>query len=452
HQQVLDRLLAEVVIDAKDLPFVARLQHQPVEGTRAGQVAPERLLDHHSREPRVERPGDQARGLQLLEQRGKRAGRRGEVVEPVAARGAHAIQLFELRPQARKRVRVVERSRHVAHAGPEVLPDLRIDRLRAREPAHRLAHFGGELLMRIRGLRNADDPERRRQMRADGEVVERGNELAVGEIAAGAEDDHRARLRSGVAAQPRPERIGDLVVLRRVGHRSPLLHCVAAELVAQRRLDLGAERFLLARGDAHLQGKRDHRSGDVLVDGRLYRPAPLAAVLDVAAPLVPASQKWIPRSASSFARRCESLKLEFPPSTMMSPFCIRAASEVTSSSVILPAGTIVQQTRGGMRAAITSSRVVAGAAPAAASSAARRESTSYAITLCPPCSKRCTMLPPIRPRPSIASCMAYLPGDTMEWCPPSACESNPRASRNAATALFESPSSTWTRSARRPCA
>jgi len=93
-------------------------------------------------------------------------------------------------------------------------------------------------------------------------------------------------------------------------------------------------------------------------------------------PLVPASQKWMPRSASSLARRCESRKLELPPSTMMSPFCMRAASEVTNSSVIFPAGTIVQQTRGGASAAITSSRVVAGAAPTAASSAARRGSTS----------------------------------------------------------------------------
>ncbi len=84
----------------------------------------------------------------------------------------------------------------------------------------------------------------------------------------------------------------------------------------------------------------------------------------------------MPRSASSLARRWESLKYELPPSTITSPLCIRAASDVISSSLILPAGTIVQHTRGGLSAAITSSRVVAGVAPNAARSVARRGSTS----------------------------------------------------------------------------
>src|SRR4051812_16544440 len=67
------------------------------------------------------------------------------------------------------------------------------------------------------------------------------------------------------------------------GTSSAFLHRVSAELVAQRRLHLGAERLVLARGDAHLQGERDHGRGDVLIDRRLDRPAPFAAVLDVPA-------------------------------------------------------------------------------------------------------------------------------------------------------------------------
>jgi len=48
HQEVLDRLFSQVVVDAEDLALVAGLQHQPVQGARAGQVAPER-----SRSPRA---------------------------------------------------------------------------------------------------------------------------------------------------------------------------------------------------------------------------------------------------------------------------------------------------------------------------------------------------------------------------------------------------------------
>ncbi len=84
----------------------------------------------------------------------------------------------------------------------------------------------------------------------------------------------------------------------------------------------------------------------------------------------------MPRSKSSLALRMESLKLELPPSTITSPRDMRTASECTSSSVIRPAGTMLQHTRGGCSAANTSSSVVAGAAPSAASSVARRGSTS----------------------------------------------------------------------------
>ena len=52
HQQVLDRLLAEVVIDAVDLLFDERRVQALVELARGAQVASERLLDDHSNEAR----------------------------------------------------------------------------------------------------------------------------------------------------------------------------------------------------------------------------------------------------------------------------------------------------------------------------------------------------------------------------------------------------------------
>src|ERR1700682_4084550 len=64
---------------------------------------------------------------------------------------------------------------------------------------------------------------------------------------------------------------------------SALFDGVAPKFVSQGCLDLGAEGLLLAGGDALQERQGDDRGWHVLVDGRLHRPAALAAVLDVAA-------------------------------------------------------------------------------------------------------------------------------------------------------------------------
>ena len=46
RHQVLDRLLAEVVVDPEDLRLVEHLEHLRVELARRGEVVAERLLDH----------------------------------------------------------------------------------------------------------------------------------------------------------------------------------------------------------------------------------------------------------------------------------------------------------------------------------------------------------------------------------------------------------------------
>ncbi len=216
-EEVLDGLLAEVVVDAEDLLLVAGLQHQPVQRARARQIAAEGLLDHRPGEGALERRVDQPGRLELLEQGGKGAGRRGEVVEPVALRGAGLVQLLELRAQPREGVGIVEGAGDVAHAGGEILPHLGVHRLLPRELAHRLAHVARELVVGVGALGDADDAEGGRQVRAEREVVERRNELAVGEVAARAEDDHRTGLGRRLDAEPRAERVRHLVVFGRVG-------------------------------------------------------------------------------------------------------------------------------------------------------------------------------------------------------------------------------------------
>src|SRR6059058_911260 len=92
-------------------------------------------------------------------------------------------------------------------------------------------------------------------------------------------------------------------------------------------------------------------------------------------PLVPASTNSRPFASSAFARRIESRKFELPPSMMMSPPARWGAH-------LAPSCTCVWMT-----------------------SALR----SYTTTSCPPWSSRRTMLPPMRPNPIIASCIAAPP-------------------------------------------
>ena len=126
-------------------------------------------------------------------------------------------------------------------------------------------------------------------------------------------------------------------------------------------------------------------------------------------PLVPASMNSSPCSLSRAARRIESLKFELPPSMMTSPL----ESAGTSASIVLstgpPAGTMIHTTRGALSCAQTSARSLAAAAPIPTCAFTASALRSYTTTWCPPCSRRCTMLPPIRPRPIMASCIERSP-------------------------------------------
>src|SRR5207248_1676094 len=60
------------------------------------------------------------------------------------------------------------------------------------------------------------------------------------------------------------------------------LHRVAAELVPKGGQHLRAVRIVLARAEPGLEGERDDRRRDVVVDCLLHRPAALAGILDPA--------------------------------------------------------------------------------------------------------------------------------------------------------------------------
>ena len=218
HQQVLHRLLAQVVVDAEDLPLVHDLEDEPVEGASGGEIASERLLDDHPSEVRVVRRPDEAMLLQLAEQRGVRARRSGEIEEAVASRSPRAVELGQRGRQALEGCVVLEGPRHVTQPGGKVAPHFVVDRLGARELADCLSHLGLVFLVRVSAFRDADGPERGREVSAQRQVVERRQQLAVRQIAARPEHDDGTWLGRAVDPQPLAQRIRDFVVLGRIRH------------------------------------------------------------------------------------------------------------------------------------------------------------------------------------------------------------------------------------------
>ena len=84
---------------------------------------------------------------------------------------------------------------------------------------------------------------------------------------------------------------------------------------------------------------------------------------------------------------------------IMSPGSNSSASSLMVLSVASPAGTMTHTMRGAVSAATISSRL----ATVRSDSGER----SYPTTSCPAAAMRFAILPPIRPRPIIASCMMF---------------------------------------------
>src|ERR1051325_5906671 len=90
-------------------------------------------------------------------------------------------------------------------------------------------------------------------------------------------------------------------------------------------------------------------------------------------------------------------------STSPLPRCGTSASIVSSTG--LPEGTMIQITLGAVSRAQRSRRSAAPFAPWAALAFTASALRSHTTPSCPPLSRRSVMLPPIRPRPIIASCI-----------------------------------------------
>ncbi len=173
--QVLDRLLAQVVVDAEDRVLVEDGVQRPVQLARGLQVAPERLFDDQARPVRA------ARLTQPVDHDPEEAGRDGQVVR----RPASAVQLA-LDGVIGLQVRVV--AAHVAKPVEQLAQDGFVQLL-GPVLLQAFARAILELLRRQRRVGDADD--RHVQMPPAGHRVERGENLLVGEVPAGPEEYER---------------------------------------------------------------------------------------------------------------------------------------------------------------------------------------------------------------------------------------------------------------------
>ena len=118
--------------------------------------------------------------------------RGGQVEDAIALGAALGVDLAQPLAQPAVRFRIGKVALHVAQSLGESLPGILGDR-GARAGGDRLAHLFAELLVAPIAMRDPDDREALGEGLTDGQVIERRHELARGEIAADAEDDHRRR-------------------------------------------------------------------------------------------------------------------------------------------------------------------------------------------------------------------------------------------------------------------
>ncbi len=191
RQDVLHRLLAEVVIDAEHRLGREDPVQRRVQLPRAGQVVAERLLDHHP-PPAAPVRVRQAAALELLDHGGKLVRRDRQVERVVPARAPLRVELAHALGELVERRVVAERPGHEPDALAELLPH-RVTERRARVLLHRLVGDLGEILVRPVPPGEADEREAWRQQAPVGQVVDRRHQLLAREVTGDPEHDQYAR-------------------------------------------------------------------------------------------------------------------------------------------------------------------------------------------------------------------------------------------------------------------
>ena len=204
RQDVLDGLLAQVVIDAIDVLLVENFLEFRVQRSGGRQIVTKRLLDHDA----TPAPTALKFGVTDPLDRGFVVARlRRQIEENIVLRVSRLLRLLRggLRASCMYPGRADRlRSREIlAEIGPETFIDGRV----FKELVQPFLHLFAEVIVGHSGSRVADDGKAGREAALVGEPVQSGNQFALGQVAIGAEDYDGAGRHTTLKPQRILERI-----------------------------------------------------------------------------------------------------------------------------------------------------------------------------------------------------------------------------------------------------
>ena len=263
-QQVADRLLAEVVVDAVDLRLAEDLADLAVEPLRRVQVVPERLLDDD--------PPPAAVVVLVVEPDPPELGRRCRRTARAGWRGSRGGCRASRAPCRCSSSRVDEASRSPSdRRSPSARSVIRSANERQAssssgwtrlKPLERLADLGPERLVVVRPATDGQQHELVRQQVGPPQLVEGRDDLAMGEVAGRPEQDQDRRIRDALQPKTLAQDVGG-----RLRARGALALAREPELLDRQRRVLGP------RGRA----RRDRLVRRRLDRGRVLRPWPCSS-------------------------------------------------------------------------------------------------------------------------------------------------------------------------------
>ena len=190
HHDVLRGFLAQIVVDAVGVLFGKGGGHHRVQALRGGEVFAKRFLTHHTG-PLAALALVQARSADHLQDGLEGLRRGGEVEEAVGRRTALRIKLVQQAAEGLVALQVFKLTAVVVDGLGEAFPQLVVVALAAVLLVAGL-QLGAEDLVCLVAAGKAHHLELRRQVALGGDVVKGGDQLAVGEVASSAKDDHGA--------------------------------------------------------------------------------------------------------------------------------------------------------------------------------------------------------------------------------------------------------------------
>jgi len=148
-EDVLDRFLAQVVIDAVDLALVEHLVDLPVQVLRAWQIVPEGLFDDDARKPAAT---IQPCVTELFDHDRVKLRRHGEIIEPVAPGAVLAVKIVQQFREPDVGLRIIVLAATVVEVLGECVPPGRFSTADARVLEARCAQVVAKSCVAIFGI------------------------------------------------------------------------------------------------------------------------------------------------------------------------------------------------------------------------------------------------------------------------------------------------------------